>query len=341
MESETPLDRSPATLSERVGDRECDRRNPFLFAVGTPRSGTTMLKRMLNAHPEIAMTRETHWIPRYFDGRIGLTPDGFVTPDLPARLFDYHRFPQMKVSREELEELVRSGRRRSYASLVSAIFDRYGERAGKRLVGDKTPEYVRKIPTLHALWPAAKFVHLIRDGRDVCLSMLSWRMAARNPGKFRTWSADPVSTTALWWKAMVRRGREDGAALGSELYYEIRFESLVAQPAEQGAALCAYLGVPFCDAMTRYYEGRTRAGNGVSANQAWLPPTPRRRDWKTQMPAADVARFEAVAGDLLDEMGYARGCPRLAPDVRERAARIFAEFSEDAASREWRLPKNW
>ena len=59
------------------------------------------------------------------------------------------------------------------------------------------------------------------------------------------------------------------------------------------------------------------------------------------MPGADVARFEAVAGDLLDEMGYARGCPRPTPDLREHAARIFAEFSENAASLEWRLPKSW
>jgi hypothetical protein len=114
------------------------------------------LQRLVNAHPQIAAVHETHWIARYFEKRTGLTPEGFVTSDLIPKLLEYHRFPKMKVGREELERLIDSDEPVSYPSFVSAIFNLYGQRKGKSLVGDKTPSYVLNIPTLHHLWPSAK-----------------------------------------------------------------------------------------------------------------------------------------------------------------------------------------
>jgi Sulfotransferase family len=102
-----------------------------------------------------------------------LTPERFVTPELIPKLLEYHGIPKMKVGREELERLIDSDEPVSYPSFVSAVFDLYGQRKGKSLVGDKTPSYVLNLPTLHGLWPKAKFVHSIRDDRDVCLSVLN------------------------------------------------------------------------------------------------------------------------------------------------------------------------
>jgi hypothetical protein len=196
--------------------------NPYVFIVGCARSGTTLLQRIVNAHPHIAVVNETHWIARYFEKRRGLTPEGFVTPELIPKLLEFHKFPKMKVGREELERLIDSDEPVSYPSFVSAIFDLYGQRKGKSLVGDKTGSYVLNLPTLHGLWPKAKFVHIIRDGRDVCLSILNWKKAQVAAGRLATWTEAPVLTTALWWQQRVSLGREDGSALGPELYYEIR-----------------------------------------------------------------------------------------------------------------------
>ena len=98
-------------------------------------------------------------------------------------------------------------------------------------MGDKTPGYVRRIPTLHALWPEAKFVHIIRDGRDVCLSAINWRKADHALGRFSTWTEDPITTAAVWWEWHVRLGREDGGSLPPKLYHEVRYEALVSVPA--------------------------------------------------------------------------------------------------------------
>src|ERR671914_974011 len=105
----------------------------------------------------------------------------------------------MKVGREQLERLIDSDEPVSYPSFVSAIFDLYGQRKGKSLVGDKTPSYVLSLPTLHGLWPKAKFVHLIRDGRDVCLSMVNWKWVVKKLVRhFPNWTEDPVIAAALW-----------------------------------------------------------------------------------------------------------------------------------------------
>ena len=316
--------------------------NPYVFIVGCPRSGTTLLQRMVDAHAEIAIPRETHWIPESFKRQTGITADGFVTHELLESLLAHPKFGNLGIEREELELLLATEGRLSYAKFISALFDLYGERRGKRLVGDKTPGYVREIAILHGLWPRARFVHLIRDGRDVCLSATSWERKAQHfRRRFRTWDDDPTTTAALWWTWHVRLGLEAGARLASDLYYEIRYETLVTDPESECRKLCAFLDVAFDPTMLRYHEGRTRPAAHLSAKRAWLPPTPGLRDWRTQMPAEALQRFEAAAGDLLDELGYARGIPQPAAESLERTSRIAAVFREDAPASGRPLPERW
>src|SRR5262249_13767425 len=159
-------------------------------------------------------------------------------------------------------------------------FDRYGASVGKRLVANKTVDYALSIPILHQLWPESRFVHLIRDGRDVCLSAMHWRRASRLAELFTTWTEDPAGTSALWWEWHVRKAREDGRPLGGHLYYEIRYEALVAQPEAELQRLCAFLGVPYDERMSRFHEGRGREETGLDAKHAWAPPTSGLRDWR-------------------------------------------------------------
>jgi sulfotransferase family protein len=173
--------------------------NPYVFIVGCPRSGTTLLRRIVNAHPEIAITSESPWIIECLREQCGLTPRHVVTPELISRLLQNPRFGHLHLGQNKLMALLRDGAPVSYASFVSGVFDLCGRRYRKALVGNKTPFFVRAIDTLHALWPGARFVHLIRDGRDVCLSVVNWPKAAQadKPGSFATWAEDPVSTTGL------------------------------------------------------------------------------------------------------------------------------------------------
>ena len=304
--------------------------NPYVFIVGCPRSGTTLLQRIVNAHPQIAIMPEAQWIPRRFKERKGLTPEGMVLPGLIPLLLEHPRFADLHFDAEELPKLLETGEVVSYADFVSRIFDLYGQHKVKALVGNNTPWFVRRLDAFHALSPKARFVHLIRDGRDVYLSTADWPKAQlKHPGEFATWKDNRVSTAALWWELHVRDGRRVGNSLGPKLYYDIRYESLVRNPAEECAALCAFLDLPYDEAMLLFHEGKTKRDPGLSAKHAWLPVTLGLRDWRTQMPAEDVERFEAAASGLLDELNYPRAFPYLGRESFEEAGRIRDLLARD------------
>src|SRR5260370_23069408 len=148
---------------------------PIVFLVGCARSGTTLLQRLVDAHPQIAITPEMHWITDYFRQGRWLGPEGRVTAEqVSSMIQNQKRFGQFELSPEEFAGLLDAGQPGPYVTFLNGIFALYGKHKGKRFVGNKTPAYVRRIPTLHALWPEAKFVHLIRDGRDVALSVMNW-----------------------------------------------------------------------------------------------------------------------------------------------------------------------
>jgi hypothetical protein len=296
--------------------------NPYVFIVGCPRSGTTLFRHIVGAHPQIAITPEAHWIPLWFEKRRGLMPDGLVTPELVSELLAHNKFALFELGREAVMSLSGRGQPISYASFVTGIFDLYGEARGKKVVGNKTPDSVRRIDTLHALWPEARFVHLIRDGRDVALSLMNWpSVRTKKPGTFPTWKDDPVSTAALWWELNVRRGREAGEALGPELYRELRYESLVAHPAQECATLCEFLSLAYDESMLNYHEA-FKAAVGPEVVRDRQPITSGLRNWRTQMPANDVERFEAAVGILLDELGYERAFNRPRPVAVEHSTEV-------------------
>ncbi len=300
--------------------------NPYVFIVGCPRSGTTLLQRIVNAHSQIAIMPESHWIPRLFDKRKGLTPEGLVTPELIPHLLAQPEFGGLHIDQGKLEALLATRQPALYTDFVVGIFDHYGETQGKALVGNKTPGFVRRLRTLHTLWPEARFVHLIRDGRDVYLSILHRTLKNLKPGVFDTWKDDPATTAALWWELNVRSGRQAGNSFGPNVYYELRYESLVTNPEEECAALCDFLGLPFDDVMLRFHEGQTKP-------RAARPITSGLRDWRSQMSAEDAKRFEAAAGELLNELSYPRAFPHLPPERVEIASRIRDTWARDPRTR--------
>src|SRR5207245_10677734 len=131
-----------------------------------------------------------------------------------------------------------------------------------------------------------------------------------------------------------------GNLLGHESYYELRYESLLSYPEEECKRLCTFLGLPYDDAMLRFHEGRTKTDPTLDAKRAWRPITPGLRDWRSQMPGEDVERFEAVAGDLLDELGYPRAFARPSPQILKHASQIRDLFTQELPSPK-AIPREW
>lgn len=313
--------------------------NPHVFMVGCQRSGTTLLQRMVDANPNIAIVHESRFVDTYYQNRQGLTPEGEVEPGLVTLIAEHPRFTKLEVSREDLEDLLPNGGPVHYRDFVSGLYDLHGRSLGKVLVGDKTPRYVRSIPELHELWPGARFVHLIRDGRNVCLSALQWRSGGELARRFETWKTDPVATAGVWWDWLVRLGREAGENLGPDLYYEVRYEDLVTNAVPECERLCEFLQISYDEAMIRFHEGKEREGSNLSAKRAWKGVTAGLRDWRTDLFRDDQTLFEAAAGELLDELGYDRAVPEPGPEATENVARVRDSFYKAVRAAGERLPR--
>jgi hypothetical protein len=316
--------------------------SPYVLIVGCPRSGLTLLARILDAHSQVAIIPDVGWITDYFRTRTRLVGEGAVTPELVTKWHQRKRFDPFEISLQEI--LASLGPSMPCQAFVGQLFDLCGRIKGKRIVGSLTAAYVSRIRALHGLWPQTKFIHLIRDGRDVCLSALDLPLPAFR-GRSTVWTEDRVAASALWWERDVRLGRRDGRELGPELYHEIRYEALVAQPEPECAKLCAFLGIPYEPAMLRFHEGRSEChdcdSHGTNVKNAWQPITPGLRDWRTQMASPDLERFEAAAGGLLDELAYSRAVPCPSSTAALQVREVRDSFVQCVQAGKQPAPQTW
>ena len=199
---------------------------------------------------------------------------------------------------------------------IGAIYDAYAASRQKPRWGDKTPMYMRHLPLLERLFPNARYVHLIRDGRDAALSFL--RMPE---GTFtRTWAHPRTSAEfACLWRTEVEAARELGRRVGPPRYLEVRYEDLVAAMEAVVKRICEFAHLPYEPSMLEY-AGAVDVSGKPHQQRLLEPPRSGVRDWRTQMDAEDVSSFEAVAGALLSALGYELGLPLAPSSARQTLA---------------------
>jgi len=308
--------------------------NPFVFLIGCPRSGTTLLQRMLDNHPQLTVANDTHFITRAAKRELRRKSAPSLTSDLPKQVYDYRRFRRMGLDLADVEKAAQGCK--TYSAFVSKLYDIRAEHMGKPLSGEKTPDFCRQIPALNSLFPRAKFVHIIRDGRDTALSAMSWATATKGPGKWSLWAEDPVGTCALWWRWQTGTGVRDGHALGNDLYYQLRYEHLVGDPSTELSAIADFLNIPDSEEMANYFAGKTKSNPNLSAKSAWLPPTKGLREWRHQMDEEDVAVFEGIANALLEQLGYELAGTNVTGEISDRVRRCMDWWRQQKMSRTFR-----
>jgi hypothetical protein len=313
-----------------------------VFVVGCPRSGTTLLQRMLDRHPELAVANDTHFIPA---GIAGTIPQAELplTAEMVGRVRSFrtgggYGFERLGLPLGTLDSAARQSR--TYPEFVSALYSAFAELQGKPLAGEKTPDYARCLPLLHALFPDAKVIHLLRDGRDVTLALVEWGHdkwrtgRLRGPARSKVWQESPVAASALWWAWQVKAARGAAAGLGS-VYYELRYEDLVSEPGATLRELLDFLQLPFDAAMLNHHLGRApRADDPVAGSSAFRPTTQGLRDWQMQMADHDVELVEALTRPLLRELHYPRAYPKISPEIKNEAKRYRKWWTRKLAGRD-------
>jgi hypothetical protein len=196
-----------------------------------------------------------------------------------------------------------------FPEAISAAFTAYAHVNGKSRWGDKTPRYVEHLDLLADLFPDARFIHLIRDGRNVALSYAHVPFGPKTVGK-----------AAHLWSQRVMAGREAGPRLGAARYLEILYEDLVEDAPGETKDICDFLDLEFDPGMLDYTEkarGSVLPRASMYNPRVTEPPQTNVRSWQQSMPPGQVEIFEAVAGATLSLLGYDRRFP--APGVMARA----------------------
>lgn len=279
--------------------------NPPIFIVGAPRSGTTLLQYMLKSHPEISLpTGESHFFIPFYQRRaefgdlkvkenlkfllteIYNARSDFFDDDLHGIKFD------INILTDKLHAINVS----TVPDVISAIFQLNADAEGKKFWGEKTPYYILHLPIIKEMFPDARIVHIIRDGRDCAISMLErrWDLRIYN-----------IYHAAYTWTKYVKSGQDFGK-INPDSYFEIHYEDILTSPQKSLKALCNFLDAKYNDSLVNFKKSNETGKTPLLKRPLQIDNM---QKWKNQMSKKQIQLFEAMAGSTLTENGYEVSTP--------------------------------
>jgi hypothetical protein len=293
-------------------------RPPAPFVAGVSRSGTTLLRLMLDAHPDLTIPAETHFVPMVANVCDELIKEGASGEVIRERALEtmtgHPRWGDFLLDPEEVRERMEAYDPITTGDAIRAFYEACAAQQGKPRWGDKSPPYTYKAPRIQAVLPEAHFIHIIRDGRDVALSLSEV-----------SWGTDDITEAAKKWVKELRKARRRSKRLARGTYMECHYEELVSDPEPVLRRIVEHVDLPWSDQMLEYpkhAQERMRGemertlkplgGGTITAEERtrqhqllFEPPSPSRASrWRTDMSPENRRAFEEVAGPLLKKLGY-------------------------------------
>ena len=280
--------------------RQAHRR--MFFILGRGRSGTTLLSSLLDSHPMISVAPEAMFVVMMARSYGGCASwDGKRVESFMGDLFRERRMQAWNLDRQLLhQELLRMGRSSSYAEVCASVYAQYAAVCHKpedALLGDKNPHYCLAAPRLLALFPEARFIHMVRDPRD-------------NVSSFRrvSFDLDTPSGLATRWR-LYNSAVLSTAKHAPQRFHTIRFEDLLGDPRCALEELCAFLGLEFRPRMLK----RHQLSPGIP-DLPWHGKVPGPLDparayaWIGQMPRREACLIQRLTGGLAERFEYPDAC---------------------------------
>jgi hypothetical protein len=271
---------------------------PF-FIVGVHRSGTTLLRYMLSSHTRIYIPPESDFIPRFFLKHPSQPIDAGRAEKILKMIFSSYRFvKEWRGEPPNPQRFVGSLPDLRPATFLDALYREYAAQYGAQRWGDKTPVYTSYMDLIDEIFPGARFIHIIRDGRDVALSMIE------------TWGdkklhVDPYYAAASWEKR-IRQALNSTQKLEADRYFQLRYEELVADPEPVLKNICHFLGEEFQTSMSNpQILGKQRIAPDTFHDKIRRPPNTRSVGrWRRDLPLKDQRIVQKVCGDTLSYFNY-------------------------------------
>jgi hypothetical protein len=269
-----------------------------VFVVGCPRSGTTYLYHILLSAGNFVVLRAESQVfhllePRFGDLSVPANKKNLLTAWFNSRLFTATGLDAKSVEEAVMRECRHGG------DFLRIVMGQMAQVQQAKRWAECTPDHVLYLPRIKETIPDALVIHMIRDGRDVALSMerqgwpkqLSWDKSERR------------MAGGLYWEWMIRRGRRDGRRLGPD-YVEVRYEELFSNPRGVLERLSSFLDQDLdYDQIQEIGVGSVSQPNTSFRQEAGFAPVGR---WKRFYSAPQIAAFEELVGDALAEFGYER-----------------------------------
>lgn len=267
--------------------------NP-VFIIGVPRSGTTLLRVLLDSHSNIAAAPETPWILGGY-GKYSLR-------DIAAYLMEDRLGPVKNLMGED-EEVILEGIR----ALLDRILAAYLEKRHKKILVLKTPDDIRYIDFLLKLYPHSQYVHIFRDGRDVACSTVG-KKGSFFGDKLTDYGELNYENAMRRWYEWEKKVRSVFDGNGRPSCIRISYEELVTHPEETMKRVCEGIGESYEESMLNYskyvHEYPEWEAGSTDVKKKELIDTGSIGRWKNEIGKRDLARLEAAYGYFLEELGY-------------------------------------
>jgi Sulfotransferase family len=302
-----------------------------LIIGGCRRSGTTLLRSMLDNHPDLAVPAETDFlVPLYqYRARYGDLRDPANRRAVGEWIFAAEGRGGRRIrgglsAEEAIERIVASPP--TLGSLFATCFQMYAERHGKPRWGDKRPRYAGQIRTIFALFPDAQFVNVVRDPRGAVSSQIAIK-----------WYDDDIALEAstVAWEMAIDRVDSFAPRLRPDQLLDVRYEDLVRDPAGELRRVCAFADLRDGETIEHMINAERRGTFREGWHDRLSEPisTAPIDSWRKRLEREHVALVEHATGDRFERLGYRRIAEGTAPD-RAALRRLAAQRRE--RRRYWR-----
>ena len=213
-----------------------------IFIIGVDRSGTTLLSLMMASHSRIAIPYESHFFIPFYKN---ISSYGDLTQRKNRELLVNEILSERYVRRWDQKiniSDINIDKCTSLALTINQIYTAYAKKLGKDIWGDKSPDHTKEIHIINRLFPDSRFIHIIRDGRDVASSLVQ-----------QWWGPGDFITAICYWKYTIECARKMLRMLPEYRFIELNFENLIVDPENQLKNITKFLGLEFEQSMIRDY----------------------------------------------------------------------------------------